>query len=117
MYGTYFFNLLFYDKNNRLNCSSIPYSILDNNISNLINNNDVSFGVDVCFFNVSNNKNYTFNDYKTLKCCKITKKKRDYVFKILCDICYRLNIDPYIIIKKLDVDFVRYYKKPTELII
>ena len=88
--------------------------LLFNSIQYDLGNPEIDFKCRVAYFTRGGGR--TLKDEESLKTAKIPKKKRDQVFQALCDLCYELDVEPQDVIDRLDVDFKRLYKKPTELL-
>jgi hypothetical protein len=95
---------------NLINYDDLLFSSMQYDLSNP----DIDFKCRVAYFTRGGGR--TLKDEESLKTAKIPKEKRDQVFKALCDLCYELDVEPQDVIDRLDVDFKRLYKKPTELL-
>lgn len=94
--------------------SKIPYSLFEEKlVRDKLCDTNYNILCDVCYF--TKGRGCTFKDSKSLETAKIPKDKRDYIFEALCNLCYELDIEPQLVIDKLNVDFKRLYKKPIEL--
>ncbi len=88
--------------------------LLFNSVQYDLNNPEMEFKCRVAYFTRGGGR--TLKSEDDLKTAKIPKEKRDQIFEALCDLCYELDVEPQDVIDRLDVDFKRLYKKPTELL-
>lgn len=94
----------------RENYYDIEYSsvFLDLPIKELFDKNIIEFKANVCYY--TNNRK-TVIPYADLIDKVISKDRKDYLYRIFCNLCFELNLNPLVVKNKMHIDFLKSYKQ------